>query len=176
MQQLRSKMNIVDRFSFDYQKKLLKFSIASKRLCGNRRKRKNRHNTIFNVEENNEITQQEIHTTIPSDVSRANVSQNNSQELNQNEDQSPPNNLESSLDVTKLAEILADLTAGDIPPATNTISSELRTHGEASNSCHVDQTTNRLEGNFFSNNVFNLSKRNLFHSSFKQGLNICTNA
>ena len=111
-------MNIVNRFSFDYQKKLLASSISSKRICYNRRERKNRYNTIFNVEENNEITQQEIHTTIPSDVSHANVSQNNSQELNQNEHQSPPNNLESSLDVTKLPEILADLTAGDIPPAT----------------------------------------------------------
>ena len=95
------------------------------------------------------------------------MSQNNSHELNQNEHQSPPNNLESSLDVTKLAEILADLTAGDIPPATNTISSELRTHGESSNNCHVDQTINRLEGKFVSNNVFNLSRRNLSDSEIQ---------
>ena len=58
-----------------------------------------------------------------------------------------------SLNTTNLAEILADLTSGDIPPAKNIASSEVKPHAEASNSCNLDQTTNRSEGKFVSNNV-----------------------
>ena len=59
----------------------------------------------------------------------------------------------------------------DIPPANpNTIT---QTDGEHSNACNTDPATGRIEGKFVSENVFNLSSRNITEAEikvFKKGL------
>ena len=49
VQQLRNKMNIENRFSSDYQRRLLTFNIASKRASDRRRKPINRFNSTSNI-------------------------------------------------------------------------------------------------------------------------------
>ena len=66
-----------------------------------------------------------------------------------------------------LAQILADFISRNILPAKNIAFSEVKFQAEASNSCNRDQRTNRLEGEFVSNNVLNLSRRNLSDSEIQ---------
>ena len=69
------------------------------------------------------------------------------------------------------AKILVSLMEGDIPQANpNTIT---QTDGEHSNACNTNSGAGRIEGKFVSENVFNLSLRNITEAEikvFKKGL------
>ena len=65
-----------------------------------------------------------------------------------------------------LAEILANVIKDDIPPTLNVSEQNLCSHGETSNmtnTCEIDEESNRIKGKVVSDNVFNLSRRNITH-------------
>ena len=64
---------------------------------------------------------------------------------------------------TDLAEILANV-INDIPRTLNVSEQNLCSHGETSNTtntCEIDKEINRKKGKVVSDNVFNLSRRNI---------------
>ena len=83
---------------------------------------------------------------------------------------------------TDLAEILANVIKDDIPPTLNVSEQNLCSHGEtsnATNTCEIDKEINRKKGKVVSDNVFNLSRRNITDDefkSFKQRSKFCFNA
>ena len=74
------------------------------------------------------------------------------------------------MNMNDLVEILANLIKDDIPPALNVSEQDLCSHGEtsnATNTCEIDEESNRIKGKFVSDNVFNLSRRNITHDELR---------
>ena len=87
------------------------------------------------------------------------TSQNNILESSVNQD-----GTKNEHEVTNLAEILANLIKDNIPPSLNVSEQDLCSHGETSNTtnkCEIDEENNQIKGKFVSDNVFNLSRRNI---------------
>ena len=99
-----------------------------------------------------------INNTQNVDNGHIDISQNNILQSSENQD-----GTKNEHELTDLAEILANLIKDDIPPALN-VSEDLCSHGETSNTtntCEIDEESNRIKGKFVSDNVFNLSRRNI---------------
>ena len=65
---------------------------------------------------------------------------------------------------TDLAEILANVIKDDIPPTLNVSEQNLCSHGETSNTtntCEIDEESDRIKDKVVSDNVFNLSTRKI---------------
>ena len=100
-----------------------------------------------------------INKTQNVDNEHIDTSQNNILESSANQD-----GTENEQELTELAEILANLIKDDIPPALNVSEQDLCSHGETSNTtnmCEIDEESDRIKGKFVSDNVFNLSRRNI---------------
>ena len=145
---IRTKMNLEQKFSRDLQNRLLSHQISHNCINTRRFKQKSQNN-------NERLTTLSL------------IVETNKEQTKIENGLSDETTYERTNDLSDLANILADLTADDIPPAQNINSQELRSQGETSgigNHAEMDIETNRLNGKFVSDNVFNLSRRNISDS------------
>ena len=145
---IRTKMNLEYEFSRDLKNRLLSHQISHNYINTRRFKQKSQNNNESLITSSLIVETNEEQTKIENGLSDETTS-------------------ERTNDLSDLANILADLTADDIPPAQYTNSQELRSQGETSvigNHAEMDIETNRLNGKFVSDNVFNLSRRNISDS------------
>ena len=142
---IRTKMNLEYEFSRDLQNRLLSHQISHNYINTRRFKQKPQNNNESLPTSSLIVETDKEQTKIENGLSDETTSKRTN-------------------DLSDLANILADLTADDIPPAQNINSQELRLQGETSGigkHAEMDIETNRLNGKFVSDNVFNLSRRNI---------------
>ena len=135
----------------------LKNKLLSKKLdCGHIATRKGKRKKIKKTPFEEVV---EINNTQNVDNKHIDASQNNILKSSANQD-----GIEDEQELTDLAEILANLIKDDIPPALDVSEQDLCSNGETSNTtntCEIDEESNRIKGKFVSDNVFNLSRRNI---------------
>ena len=145
---IRTKMNLEYEFPRDLQNRLLSHQISHNYINTRRFKQKSQNNNESFTTSSLIVETNKEQTKIENGLSDETTS-------------------ERTNDLSDLANILANLTADDIPPAQNINSQELRSQGETSgieNHAEMNIETNRLNGKFVLDNVFNLSRRNISNS------------
>ena len=155
-------MKITEVLSRKVHTHCLDVAVRTKRITIKRKK----VSLVGTSEINQQVNNNTQENTVNISLNNNNTNIVNNVNLTENTTSEPSH--DSKLD---LAKILASLMEDDIPPANpNTIT---HTDGEHSNACNTDPATGRTEGRFVSENVFNLSSRNITEAEikvFKKGL------
>ena len=156
IRELRTKMNITDTLSRKLHTHCLDAAARTKRITTKRKKMSLVRTLEINRQVNNNIQENTVNNLL--DNNNTNIA--NNVNLTENTTSEP-----SQGSTLYLAKNLASLMEDDMPPAnTNNIT---QTDGEHSNPCNTDLATGRIEGKFVSENVFNLSSRNIVKVEIK---------
>ena len=158
IRELRTKMNITETLSRKLHAHMPTVDVAvrTKGITTIRKKVSFVGTSGINQQVNNNIQENTVNNSLNNN--NTNIANN----VNLIEKTTSEPSQDSTLD---LAKILASLMEDDIPPANpNTIT---QTDGEHSNACNTDPATGRIEGKFVSENVFNLSSRNIVKVEIK---------